>query len=97
MKPNLVLTFESYFCVFFLQDLVSAPRPPSPPVWRHAHTENEKENSRENGLPSSHTINTLSLSLSAPHLPPFPLHQILTVRLFILVDSIINNVRDLLN
>ncbi|KAI5022388.1 hypothetical protein ZWY2020_059118 [Hordeum vulgare] len=43
------------------QDLVSAPRPCSPPVRRVTATEDEKENAMEYGLPSSHALNTVCL------------------------------------
>lgn len=45
-----------------IKDLVSAPRPSSPPVRRITATEDEKENALEYGLPSSHTLNTVCLS-----------------------------------
>ena len=44
-----------------MQDLVSAPRPSSPPVRRVMTTEDEKENAMEYGLPSSHALNTVCL------------------------------------
>lgn len=44
------------------KDIVSAPRPSSPPVRRLVKTEEEKENAMEYGLPSSHTLNTICLS-----------------------------------
>jgi hypothetical protein len=44
-----------------MQDIVSAPRPSSPPVRRVAATEDEKENAMEYGLPSSHALNTVCL------------------------------------
>ncbi|XP_026662379.1 lipid phosphate phosphatase delta-like isoform X2 [Phoenix dactylifera] len=45
-----------------LQDVVSAPRPSSPPVRRVTATKDEKENAMEYGLPSSHALNTVCLS-----------------------------------
>jgi len=44
------------------QDVVSAPRPASPPVKRVTATKDEEENALEYGLPSSHTLNTVCLS-----------------------------------
>lgn len=44
-----------------IKDIVSAPRPSSPPVRRLAKTEEEKENAMEYGFPSSHTLNTICL------------------------------------
>jgi len=44
------------------QDVVSAPRPASPPVKRITATKDEEENALEYGLPSSHTLNTVCLS-----------------------------------
>ncbi|GAA0154561.1 phosphatase [Lithospermum erythrorhizon] len=44
------------------QDVVSAPRPSSPPVKRITFTEDEIANAMEYGLPSSHTLNTVCLS-----------------------------------
>jgi hypothetical protein len=45
---------------------VSAPRPSSPPVRRVTATEDEKENTMEYGLPSSHALNTVCLMGYAP-------------------------------
>lgn len=45
-----------------IKDVISAPRPSSPPVRRVTATEDEKENALEYGLPSSHTLNTVCLS-----------------------------------
>ncbi|KAF9593432.1 hypothetical protein IFM89_022898 [Coptis chinensis] len=45
-----------------IKDVVSAPRPSSPPVRRVTATKDEKENALEYGLPSSHTLNTVCLS-----------------------------------
>lgn len=45
-----------------IKDVVSAPRPKSPPVRILTVTEDEKENAMEYGLPSSHTLNTVCLS-----------------------------------
>lgn len=51
-----------------MQDIVSAPRPCSPPVRRVTATEDEKENAMEYGLPSSHALNTVCLMGYAPAL-----------------------------
>ncbi|KAL8459795.1 hypothetical protein ACS0TY_031642 [Phlomoides rotata] len=45
-----------------IKDVVSAPRPRSPPVRRVTATKDEEENAMEYGLPSSHTLNTVCLS-----------------------------------
>ncbi|KAL1351101.1 hypothetical protein HN51_015069 [Arachis hypogaea] len=45
-----------------IKDVVSAPRPPSPPVHRITATKDEEDNALEYGLPSSHTLNTVCLS-----------------------------------
>ncbi|XP_068643041.1 lipid phosphate phosphatase delta-like [Aristolochia californica] len=53
------------FCDYLgnsVKDLVSAPRPSSPPVRRITATKDEEENAQEYGLPSSHTLNTVCLS-----------------------------------
>ncbi|XP_008796692.1 lipid phosphate phosphatase delta-like isoform X1 [Phoenix dactylifera] len=53
------------FCDFIgnsIKDVVSAPRPSSPPVRRVTATKDEKENAMEYGLPSSHALNTVCLS-----------------------------------
>ncbi|XP_060208175.1 lipid phosphate phosphatase delta [Lycium barbarum] len=54
-----------------IKDLVCAPRPSSPPVRRVTASKEERENSLEYGLPSSHTLNTVCLS-------GFLLHYILS-------------------
>ncbi|KAL8147187.1 lipid phosphate phosphatase delta [Apium graveolens] len=60
-QMTLLMAFCDYVgnCV---KDLVSAPRPKSPPVRRVTATKDEKENALEYGLPSSHTLNTVCLS-----------------------------------
>ncbi|KAI4300653.1 hypothetical protein L6164_034004 [Bauhinia variegata] len=45
-----------------IKDVVSAPRPASPPVRRVTTTKDEEDNASEYGLPSSHTLNTVCLS-----------------------------------
>ncbi|KAK6126838.1 hypothetical protein DH2020_039399 [Rehmannia glutinosa] len=45
-----------------IKDVVSAPRPKSPPVRRVTATKDEEDNAMEYGLPSSHTLNTVCLS-----------------------------------
>ncbi|KAB1222426.1 Lipid phosphate phosphatase delta [Morella rubra] len=44
-----------------IKDVVSAPRPSSPPVRRITATKDEEDNALEYGLPSSHTLNTVCL------------------------------------
>jgi len=59
------MTLLMAFCNYTgncIKDIVSAPRPLSPPVRRLVITEEEKENALEYGLPSSHTLNTICLS-----------------------------------
>ncbi|KAL3533994.1 hypothetical protein ACH5RR_007515 [Cinchona calisaya] len=59
------MTLLMAFCDYIgncIKDVVSAPRPSSPPVRRITATEDEKENALEYGLPSSHTLNTVCLS-----------------------------------
>ncbi|KAL1820969.1 hypothetical protein ACET3Z_015838 [Daucus carota] len=60
-QMTLLMAFCDYMgnCV---KDMVSAPRPDSPPVRRVTATKDEKENALEYGLPSSHTLNTVCLS-----------------------------------
>ncbi|CAD6215049.1 unnamed protein product [Miscanthus lutarioriparius] len=58
------MTLLMAFCDYLgnsVKDMVSAPRPCSPPVRRVATTEDEKENAMEYGLPSSHALNTVCL------------------------------------
>ncbi|KAG0547105.1 hypothetical protein BDA96_01G050600 [Sorghum bicolor] len=58
------MTLLMAFCDYLgnsLKDMVSAPRPCSPPVRRVTATEDEKENAMEYGLPSSHALNTVCL------------------------------------
>ncbi|XP_077213028.1 lipid phosphate phosphatase delta-like [Tasmannia lanceolata] len=59
------MTLLMAFCDYLgnaIKDVVSAPRPNSPPVRRITATKDEKENALEYGLPSSHTLNTVCLS-----------------------------------
>ncbi|XP_019165997.1 PREDICTED: lipid phosphate phosphatase delta-like [Ipomoea nil] len=59
------MTLLMAFCDYMgncIKDVVSAPRPTSPPVRRITATEDEKENALEYGMPSSHTLNTICLS-----------------------------------
>ncbi|XP_059646445.1 lipid phosphate phosphatase delta-like [Cornus florida] len=60
-QMTLLMAFCDYLgnCV---KDVVSVPRPNSPPVRRVTATKDEKENALEYGLPSSHTLNTVCLS-----------------------------------
>lgn len=68
------MTLLMAFCDYLgncIKDVVSVPRPNSPPVRRVTATKDEKENALEYGLPSSHTLNTVCLS-------GFLLHYILS-------------------
>ncbi|EYU39977.1 hypothetical protein ABFS82_10G175300 [Erythranthe guttata] len=59
------MTLLMAFCDYIgncIKDVVSAPRPSSPPVRRVTATKDEEENAMEYGLPSSHTLNTVCLS-----------------------------------
>ncbi|THU74641.1 hypothetical protein C4D60_Mb04t35540 [Musa balbisiana] len=59
------MTLLMAFCDYVgnsIKDMVSAPRPSSPPVRRVTATKDEKENAMEYGLPSSHCLNTVCLS-----------------------------------
>ncbi|KAF1866493.1 hypothetical protein Lal_00017876 [Lupinus albus] len=59
------MTLLMAFCDYTgncIKDVVSAPRPLSPPVRRVASTKDEEDNALEYGLPSSHTLNTVCLS-----------------------------------
>ncbi|KAM7524620.1 hypothetical protein LguiA_014522 [Lonicera macranthoides] len=59
------MTLLMAFCDYIgncIKDVVSAPRPISPPVRRVADTKDEKENALEYGFPSSHALNTVCLS-----------------------------------
>ncbi|KAJ7971402.1 Lipid phosphate phosphatase delta [Quillaja saponaria] len=69
-QMTLLIAFCDYTgnCV---KDVVSAPRPTSPPVRRITATKDEEENAMEYGLPSSHTLNTVCLS-------GYLLHYVLT-------------------
>ncbi|QCD98161.1 sphingosine-1-phosphate phosphatase 1 [Vigna unguiculata] len=68
------MTLLMAFCDYLgncIKDVVSAPRPASPPVKRVTATKDEEENALEYGLPSSHTLNTVCLS-------GYLLHYVLT-------------------
>ncbi|ESW35027.1 hypothetical protein PHAVU_001G200400 [Phaseolus vulgaris] len=68
------MTLLMAFCDYLgncIKDVVSAPRPASPPVKRITATKDEEENALEYGLPSSHTLNTVCLS-------GYLLHYVLT-------------------
>ncbi|KAK7337371.1 hypothetical protein VNO77_17939 [Canavalia gladiata] len=68
------MTFLMAFCDYIgncIKDVVSAPRPASPPVRRVTATKDEEDNALEYGLPSSHTLNTVCLS-------GYLLHYVLT-------------------
>ncbi|KAI9122244.1 hypothetical protein K1719_006933 [Acacia pycnantha] len=68
------MTLLMAFCDYTgncIKDVVSAPRPASPPVRRVTATKDEEDNSLEYGLPSSHTLNTVCLS-------GYLLHYVLT-------------------
>ncbi|XP_019455474.1 PREDICTED: lipid phosphate phosphatase delta-like [Lupinus angustifolius] len=69
-QMTLLMAFCDYIgnCV---KDVLSAPRPPSPPVRRVTATKDEEDNALEYGLPSSHTLNTVCLS-------GYLLHYVLT-------------------
>ncbi|KAL0383797.1 UNVERIFIED_CONTAM: Lipid phosphate phosphatase delta [Sesamum calycinum] len=54
--------FYTAFLPLLFWDVVSAPRPSSPPVRRVTATKDEEDNAMEYGLPSSHTLNTVCLS-----------------------------------
>lgn len=57
---TLLMAFSNY-CGNAIKDLVSAPRPISPPVRRVTAIDVEKEHAMEYGLPSSHAMNTASM------------------------------------
>lgn len=68
------MTLLMAFCDYLgncIKDVVSAPRPASPPVKRVTATRDEEDNALEYGLPSSHTLNTVCLS-------GYLLHYVLT-------------------
>lgn len=68
------MTLLMAFCDYIgncIKDVVSAPRPSSPPVKRVTATKDEEDNALEYGLPSSHTLNTVCLS-------GYLLHYVLT-------------------
>uniref|UniRef100_A0ACD5WCI0 Uncharacterized protein n=1 Tax=Avena sativa TaxID=4498 RepID=A0ACD5WCI0_AVESA len=69
-QMTLLMAFSNYLGNV-VKDLVSAPRPCSPPVRRITVTEDEKENALEYGLPSSHTLMTVCLM-------GYMLHYVLT-------------------
>ncbi|CAI9268317.1 unnamed protein product [Lactuca saligna] len=59
------MTLLMAFCDYSgncIKDMVSAPRPKSPPIRILTATKDEKENALEYGFPSSHTLNTICLS-----------------------------------
>ncbi|XP_042513953.1 lipid phosphate phosphatase delta-like [Macadamia integrifolia] len=59
------MTLLMAFCDYLgnsVKDVVSAPRPSSPPVRRLTATKDEEENALEYGFPSSHTLNTVCLA-----------------------------------
>lgn len=59
------MTLLMCFCDYMgncIKDVISAPRPSSPPVRRVTATKDEEDNAMEYGLPSSHTLNTVCLS-----------------------------------
>ncbi|CAI9779416.1 unnamed protein product [Fraxinus pennsylvanica] len=59
------MTLLMCFCDYMgncIKDVISAPRPSSPPVRRLTATKDEEDNAMEYGLPSSHTLNTVCLS-----------------------------------
>ncbi|XP_078181004.1 phosphatidic acid phosphatase (PAP2) family protein [Carex rostrata] len=59
------MTLLMAFCDYIgncIKDLVSAPRPSSPPVRRLTVTDDEKQHAMEYGLPSSHALNTVCLT-----------------------------------
>ncbi|XP_068637618.1 lipid phosphate phosphatase delta-like [Aristolochia californica] len=59
------MTLLMAFCDYMgnsVKDMVSAPRPSSPPVRRITATKDEEENAHEYGFPSSHSLNTVCLS-----------------------------------
>ncbi|KAL8456261.1 hypothetical protein ACS0TY_034468 [Phlomoides rotata] len=59
------MTLLMAFCDYIgncIKDVVSAPRPSTPPVRRIIATKDEVDNAMEYGFPSSHTLNTVCLS-----------------------------------
>ncbi|XP_057751573.1 lipid phosphate phosphatase delta-like [Arachis stenosperma] len=60
-QMTLLIAFSDY-TGNYIKDVVSALRPPSPPVHRITATKDEEDNALEYGLPSSHTLNTVCLS-----------------------------------
>ncbi|KAJ3705487.1 hypothetical protein LUZ61_009192 [Rhynchospora tenuis] len=59
------MTLLMAFCDYIgncIKDVVSAPRPSSPPVRRLTATSDEKQHAMEYGLPSSHALNTVCLT-----------------------------------
>ncbi|KAL3695645.1 hypothetical protein R1sor_009721 [Riccia sorocarpa] len=59
------MTLLMALCIYLgniVKDVVSAPRPPTPPVRKLLAATFEKDVAQEYGLPSSHTINTICLS-----------------------------------
>ena len=67
LRSFLVSWFNCCPCGYlWMQDVVSAPRPCSPPVRRVTATQDEKEHALEYGLPSSHALMTVCLMGYAP-------------------------------
>jgi len=59
-QMTLLMAFSDYLGNV-VKDVVSAPRPCSPPVRRVTATQDEKEHAMEYGLPSSHALMTVCL------------------------------------
>ncbi|GBG78676.1 hypothetical protein CBR_g27899 [Chara braunii] len=66
---SVVVSAEFYTAIVppLMWDVVSAPRPPCPPVKRLAVLSNDKVDAEEYGLPSGHTVNFLAMSLFSMH------------------------------
>ncbi|KAM0927790.1 hypothetical protein ACQ4PT_002066 [Festuca glaucescens] len=69
-QMTLLMAFSDYLGNV-VKDVVSAPRPCSPPVRRVTATQDEKEHAMEYGLPSSHALMTVCLM-------GYMLHYVLT-------------------
>ncbi|KAF5473394.1 hypothetical protein F2P56_010006 [Juglans regia] len=81
-QMTLLMAFCDYLgnCV---KDVVSAPRPSSPPVRRITATKDEEDNAMEYGLPSSHTLNTVCLSGYLLHyLLSYPQYEDASIKCF---------------